>query len=88
MKKVGKIARVATIVGTAVWMCLLASLPSLPDATHLVRYNHRNTTRYVNEKTNLALQIVLGSSFVMFLVAAGCQFAAKGRDKQKGSMDA
>jgi hypothetical protein len=88
MKKLGKIAWVATIVGTVVWMSLLASSPSVPDATHPVRYNHRHTTRYVNEKTNMALQIVLGSSFVMFLVAAGCQFATRDSDKQKGSMDA
>ena len=78
----------ATIGGAVIWMLLLASSPSVPDATHPVRYNHRNATQYVNEKTNLALQIVLGSSFVMFLVAAGCQFAAKDKssDKQKGSM--
>ena len=75
--RLGKVARVAAICGTVAWLVLLTSSPQAPDAAHPERYAHRHDVRYVSEGTELALRILLGSSFTLALVAFGCHFATR-----------
>ena len=77
LQRIGEIARVAAICGTVAWLVLLTSSPQAPDAAHPERYAHRHDVRYVNEGTELALRILLGSSFTLALVAFGCHFATR-----------
>jgi len=77
LQRLERIARVAAICGTVAWLVLLTSSPQQPDAAHPERYAHRHEVRYVSERTELALQILLGSSFTLALVAFGCHFAAR-----------
>ena len=77
LQRLGKIARVAAICGTVAWLVLLTSSPQAPDAAHPERYAHRHDVRYVSEGTELALRILLGSSFTLALVAFGCHFATR-----------
>lgn len=77
LQRLGKVARVAAICGTVAWLVLLTSSPQAPDAAHPERYAHRHDVRYVSGGTELALQILLGSSFTLALVAFGCHFATR-----------
>lgn len=77
LQRLGWIARVAAICGTVAWLVLLTSSPQAPDAAHLERYAHRHDIRYVSEGTELALRILLGTSFTLALVAFGCHFATR-----------
>lgn len=77
LQSIGEIARVAAICGTVAWLVLLTSSPQAPDAAHPERYAHRHDVRYVSEGTELALRILLGSSFTLALVAFGCHFATR-----------
>ncbi|MFK4724902.1 hypothetical protein E4K65_07970 [Bradyrhizobium niftali] len=77
LQRIGEIARVAAICGTVAWLVLLTSSPQAPDAAHPERYAHRHDVRYVSEGTELALRILLGSSFTLALVAFGCHFATR-----------
>jgi len=67
LQRIGEIARVAAICGTVAWLVLLTSSPQAPDAAHPERYAHRHDVRYVSEGTELALRILLGSSFTLAL---------------------
>ena len=77
LQRIGEIARVAAICGTVAWLVLLTRSPQAPDAAHPERYAHRHDVRYVSEGTELALRILLGSSFTLALVAFGCHFATR-----------
>lgn len=77
LQRLGKVARVAAICGTVAWLVLLTSSPQVPDAAHPERYAHRHDVRYVSDGTELALRILLGSSFTLALVAFGCHFASR-----------
>ncbi|MGX1322595.1 hypothetical protein AB7M17_006048 [Bradyrhizobium sp. USDA 377] len=77
LQRLGRVARVAAICGTVAWLVLLTSSPQAPDAAHPERYAHRHDVRYVSEGTELALRILLGSSFTLALVAFGCHFATR-----------
>lgn len=77
LQRLGRIARVAALCGTVAWLVLLTSSPQQPDAAHSERYAHRHDIRYVSEGTELALQILLGSSFTLVLAALGCHFATR-----------
>lgn len=77
LQRLGRIARVAAICGTVAWLVLLTSSPQAPDAAHPERYAHRHDIRYVSEGTELALRILLGTSFTLALVAFGCHFATR-----------
>ena len=77
LQRIGEIARVAAICGTVAWLVLLTSSPQAPDAAHPERYAQRHDVRYVSEGTELALRILLGSSFTLALVAFGCHFATR-----------
>ncbi|QOZ69100.1 hypothetical protein [Bradyrhizobium arachidis] len=79
LERLGRIATVAGICGTVAWLVLLASSPQQPDAAHPERYAHRHSVRYVSAGTDLALQILLGSNFMLALVALGCHLAASDR---------
>lgn len=77
LQRIGKIARVVAICGTVAWLVLLTSSPQQPDAAHPQRYAHRHDVRYVSEGTELALRILLGSTFALVVVAFGCHFATR-----------
>lgn len=77
LQMIGRIARVAALCGTVAWLVLLTSSPQQPDAAHPERYAHRHDVRYVSESTELALRILLGSSFTLAMVAFGCHFATR-----------
>ena len=77
LQRLGKIARIAALCGTVAWLVLLTSSPQALDAAHPERYAHRHDVRYVSEGTELALRILLGSSFTLALVAFGCHFATR-----------
>jgi hypothetical protein len=77
LQRLGKIARVLALCGTLAWLVLLTSSPEAPDAAHPQRYAHRHDVRYVSEGRELALRILLGSSFTLVLVAFACHFATR-----------
>ncbi|MGY8631759.1 hypothetical protein RAD15_04560 [Bradyrhizobium sp. 14AA] len=77
LQRLGKIARIAALCGTVAWLVLLTSSPQQPDAAHPERYAHRHDVRYVSEKTELVLRVLLGSSFTLAMVAFGCHFATR-----------
>lgn len=77
LDKIGRIAKVAVLCGTVVWLVLMANSSSQPDAAHPERYAHRFEVRYVSEGTGEALRILLSVNFVLFLVACGCHFATR-----------
>jgi hypothetical protein len=71
---VGRIAWIGTICGTLLWFALVSASTGEPDGAHPVRYAHRHVVRYVSEDMNLALNLVFGTTFVLFLIGAGCKF--------------
>ncbi|WFU21342.1 hypothetical protein QA649_24880 [Bradyrhizobium sp. CB1717] len=77
LQRLGKVARVAALCGTVAWLVLLTSSPQAPDAAHPERYAHRHDVRYVSEGMEWALQILLGASFTLAMVAFGCHFATR-----------
>lgn len=77
-QRLGKIAIIAAICGTLAWQGLMAVSPRQPDAAHPDRYVHRHDVRYVSATTDLVLQILLGSSFALALIALACRVSARG----------
>lgn len=82
LERLGRIATVAGICGTVAWLVLLTSSPQQPDAAHPERYAHRHDVRYVSERTELILRILLGSNFALALVVLGCHFATRNMDDE------
>jgi hypothetical protein len=77
LQRLGKVARVAALCGTVVWLALVTISPQAPDAAHPERYAHRHDVRYVSEDMGLVLRILLGANFTLAMVAFGCHFATK-----------
>lgn len=77
IERIGKIAKAAVLCGTVAWLVLLTNASQQPDPAHPERYAHRRQVRYVSEETGLALHVLLGANFALFLVACGCHFATR-----------
>lgn len=77
LQRLGKVARVAALCGTVIWLALVTMSPGEPDAAHAERYAHRHDVRYVSEDMGLVLRILLGSNFTLAMIAFGCHFVTK-----------